>query len=438
MAQKEIVYFVGAGLSKSLERLGKLIPLMYDFVSVMADYAPDDPVILTTLAELENAGVFAWPAQEAHDLAKRVVGSDADRSRETVGRFRDAMKRRPAESIEDLLLRASSEGERQRSPDSDELRVSASVHAPDRFRYAVSRLFSVWIGWDVDWCPVERFLSHQFKSYPLETCKHTFISFNYDLLLDRAIQRIAHDAHHPNEPSWHSSTGYAFEVGWYLRDPEQLPCPSVSGGLVCRGFTERSEAHPLRLVVPSNVLILKPHGSLNWVIRHSEDHQSGEAGLMVDPNTPVFLPLTDAESLDYWRAEKQECANIYYKPQSNTNFAEAHCSIFLIPPTPPAKKTRPAFLTKVRDAETAAITRADEIFVIGWSMPPTDEDQICMIRSCVTDREKPLDALTVINRGEHPEYFKRIADKFGTPQSSLRVFNNGLSDYVERVVDGAR
>jgi hypothetical protein len=442
MAQKEIVYFVGAGLSKSLERLGKLIPLMYDFVSVMADYAPDDPVILTTLAELENAGVFAWPAQEAHDLAKRVVGSDADRSRETVGRFRDAMKRRPAESIEDLLLRASSEGERQRSPDSDELRVSASVHAPDRFRYAVSRLFSVWIGWDVDWCPVERFLSHQFKSYPLETCKHTFVSFNYDLLLDRAIQRIAHDAHHAGHPSWQPSTGYGFDISWYLESNEAGLPPSqasVSTGKISGGFTQYPEAKLLPSMPSVKISILKPHGSLNWVVCHDKGHKMGVSGLLVDPNTPVFLPLTDAEHLDYWRAQRAECQNIIYNPPRLGNrFGEAHASIFLVPPTPTAKKTKPVFLTRVHEAEAAAITNAEEIFIIGWSMPATDQDQTCTIRSCVAKREKPLDSITVINHGERSEYFERIAGTFRTPPSSLRVFNNGFSDYVEHVVDGAR
>jgi len=58
---KQIVYFVGAGLSKSLEKPGKRIPLMYDFVSVMAQYAPNDKVILQTLARLQYCGVFDWP-----------------------------------------------------------------------------------------------------------------------------------------------------------------------------------------------------------------------------------------------------------------------------------------------------------------------------------------------------------------------------------------
>jgi hypothetical protein len=129
LSGKRIVYFVGAGLPKALETPGKRIPLMYDFVSVMADYAPSDPVILTTLAQLENAGIFAWPSLEASDLAKRVVGANCDRSAATLGRFKDAMKRRPAESIEDLLLRASSEAERRPNSGEETLQISACANA---------------------------------------------------------------------------------------------------------------------------------------------------------------------------------------------------------------------------------------------------------------------------------------------------------------------
>jgi hypothetical protein len=430
---KRIVYFIGAGLSKALEKPGRPIPLMYDFVSVMADYAPHDPIILTTLAELENAGTFVWPSPYASHLAKRVVGANFDRSAASLDQFKDAMKRRPAESVEDLLLRASNEAERRPSSGEEALQISACAESLDRFRHAISSLFGRWIGWDAEWRPLEAFLSHQFASRPLGGCEHTFISFNYDLLLDRAIQSLTRDGRQPNDVRWHPSTGYGFDVCWYLEEPQTAPVPTVSRGVVTAGTAEWSEAHPLPLVQCVNVVVLKPHGSLNWIVRHNNMHKSGEAGLLVETNTPVLLPLTNARSsdLDYWRAEKQECANIHYKPPSNAKFAEAHCSIFIIPPTPPAKKTMPAFLTKVGDAEKAAIREADEIFVIGWSMPVTDQDQTCTIRCCVAEREKALESITVINRGEHPEYFERIADTFGVTRSRLLIFNDGFSDYVE-------
>jgi hypothetical protein len=89
----------------------------------------------------------------------------------------------------------------------------------------------------------------------------------------------------------------------------------------------------------------------------------------------------------------------------------------------------------VRDAEASALRNADEVFVIGWSMPVTDQDQICMIRSCVADRDEPLNSVTVINRVERPDHFERIAGTVGVPRSALRVFNSGFSHYVQ---DAAR
>jgi hypothetical protein len=433
VSRKQIVYFVGAGLSKSLEKPGKRIPLMYDFVQVMAEYAPEDKVILQTLARLQYADAFVWPCPEAADPAHSILFGRDDPTPDMLVRFTDAMKRRPSESVEDLLLRALQKAERPVGSESEALRTSFSANAPDQFRHAFSRLFGHWIGWDVDWSLLEAFLRYQLASNPLNLCQHTFISFNYDLLLDRAIQRASREGRRQSDDCWHPSTGYGFEISWQLRESETRPAPTVCGGVVTAGTTEHTKVYPLPQVQSGNVLVLKPHGSLNWIVLHNAMHQSGEAGLLVDPGTPVFVPLANAESsdVDYWRAEKQECANIFYKPPSNTKFAEVHGSIFLIPPTRPAKKTRPVFLTKVRDAEKAAIREADEIFIVGWSMPVTDQDQICAIRCCVAEREKALESITVINRGERPEYFERIADTFGVTRSALRVFNNGFSDYVE-------
>jgi len=332
-------------------------------------------------------------------------------------RFTDAMKRRPSESVEDLLLRALQKAERPVGSDREALQTSFCANAPDQFSCAINNLFGLNIAWDVNLRPLEAFLAHQFQSQPLATCTHTVVDFNYDLILDRTAQKVASHAA-PLECLWHPSTGYGFEIGWYVYSGE-------SGG-----SAEEAQAHPLALKPHGNLVILKPHGSLNWIACHDENHKG------FDPNKPLFLALKDLTDggVDYWHPRSQECLNIVYRgPAGSGQFCAAHGSIFLIPPTPPAKteKTSPTFLRKLREAEKAAIKEADEIFVIGWSMPVTDQDQICTIRHCVAEREKPLESLTVINRGERPEYFERVADTFGVTRSALRIFNDGFSDYVE-------
>ena len=68
---RNTVYFVGAGLAKSLELPQKPIPVMYDFVSVLADYLSDD-VILTFLARLEQMEPYPyeWESPQAKELSK--------------------------------------------------------------------------------------------------------------------------------------------------------------------------------------------------------------------------------------------------------------------------------------------------------------------------------------------------------------------------------
>jgi len=105
---RHIVYVVGAGLTKALETT-KRIPLMPDVVSVMANYICEDNgkldrVILTTLAELEIAGVFENTTDDWKKLAQRVELSDrdteADLSREEAEAFKKIMQERPEENIE--------------------------------------------------------------------------------------------------------------------------------------------------------------------------------------------------------------------------------------------------------------------------------------------------------------------------------------------------
>jgi hypothetical protein len=94
---RHVVYIVGAGLTKALQTSSR-IPLMNDFVSVMADYIYQDNreldrVILTTLAELENGGVFENTKEDWKSLARRVVVSDREREPDLTREEAEAFKR---------------------------------------------------------------------------------------------------------------------------------------------------------------------------------------------------------------------------------------------------------------------------------------------------------------------------------------------------------
>lgn len=202
---RNVVYFVGAGLSKSLKLPQNPIPLMDDFVSVLADYLPDE-TILFFLARLEQMKPcpYKWQSPEAKELSKRVLEDGPNRSPENLEAFKRAVKNRPFESIESLLERVQSSPDKQAVID---------------FGYAINRLFYI-IGWGVNWQPLETFISRQFLS---QDTFHTFVSFNYELLLDRAVERLC-------KGEWEPSTGYGFTVDYSISN--EFPLMPSGGGVL--------------------------------------------------------------------------------------------------------------------------------------------------------------------------------------------------------------
>jgi hypothetical protein len=136
---RHIVYIVGAGLTKSLESSAR-IPLMWDFVSVMADYIWNedgsyDKTVLTTLADLEDSDIFEHQNAEGKTLARTVlnlVNGRGELSIEDAKRFQMIMQERVPENIENLLNRALEKGE-------DEFGES---FIPQRFNFAINRMFA--------------------------------------------------------------------------------------------------------------------------------------------------------------------------------------------------------------------------------------------------------------------------------------------------------
>ena len=152
---------------------------MFDFVSTASEYLSDD-VVLTTLADLEDAEprAYAWESPVTRRLAQQLVGRSAQRTPDLRRQFARALRDRPSESIEDLLDRTGGDASNLSSQTADA-----------RFQYAISRLFAL-IGWNVNWNPLDSFLARQFR---IEASCHKFVSFNYDLVLDRAIERRTDD-----------------------------------------------------------------------------------------------------------------------------------------------------------------------------------------------------------------------------------------------------
>ena len=360
-SMRQILYFVGAGLSKALEQPGKRIPLMADFLATMADHLHNQ-VVQVGLAHFERQHALAWPLQpEIRRFIDKVTGRVAPTPSE-IEEVGTLLKRLPAENIEALL--------------------SESPGMKNRVSFLINAIFCE-VGWDVNWNSLDQFLIRKLAE---KDASHTLVSFNYDLLLDRRVQEVS-----PRLGlAWDPQDGYGFHA-LPARGSEDI-FDTDSGG------TARVECEG------SKLKILKPHGSLNWVAQFEGNYE------FVD-KSPRIIFENDG-TLVYW-------------PQFDVGLLQ---SIFLIPPME-AKASSLGFIHRILDLERGAVTRADEIYVLGWSMPETDTDQVCLIGDAIRRRRRPLEHLTIVNSGAQIAYFDRVASTFGLPPAAIRVFNAGFADF---------
>jgi hypothetical protein len=367
------LYFIGAGLTKSLE-LTRRVPLMMDFVPVLADYCLNSDVVLNALVQMEIGRVYETACDDCLSLAEQIGRDVPAADRAIRDRFAALVRSRPPESVEALL-------ERVESTKPDTVAAAYAHGLPALFRYAINDLFST-IGWDLNLDPLIRFLKRKFAEDASRT--HVFVSFNYDLALDRAIE-LASDR------DWQPQGGYGFEFPFYITD----------NSTACA-------AGPLPRSSP-RIQILKPHGSLNWLRRR--DH----AGSMV-------LPLSEKMELRYW-AIADPCHAINFPGQSGSpDFRSANVEILITPPSP----TKVPVIDSVRSAECDAIKSADEVFVIGYSMPTTDRDQWSLISGVVGKRE--VSKLTVVNYNAPAGYFEGLRSLF--QPLCFRKFNGGFAEFA--------
>ena len=344
------VYLVGAGLTKALQ-LARRVPLMMDFVRVLADYVGND-VVLNTLVKMELGEVYEIGCDECKQFASQIGKDVPTATQEQRDQFATLVRSRQPESIERLFERISSIAPQN---------IYASG-LETSFGFAINQVFAV-IGWELQLDLLEGFLRKRFED---DRRTHVFISFNYDLALDRAVESAARGL-------WQPRDGYGFEFPFYTTsDPA---CDSPKGSAIKRSSEQLPRGS-------ARFSILKPHGSLNWLGCAGIDDAPGD----VSGNRGMVLPLDADLNLRYWPSSKT------FNYIAGTD-GETHDFEILI--TPPSPNKRP-IMQQVLARERAAITEADEIFVIGYSLPSTDGDQWNLIREAVCARATAVSALADI------------------------------------------
>jgi hypothetical protein len=355
---------------------------MADFVSVMSHHI-DDQIIAQVLAEYEQSTAFEWPSTRASsDLAARVLAGDAS----ALPGFAQSLRNRPAENIEAMLEKA----------------ISRDRKTADHFKRAINRVF--WrVHSSLDLSLLSRFIAHQER---LDDATHRIISFNYDISLDVVLQESG---------VWHPATGYGFEIMSHVSTSqmEAMREQEAEGERPWLG-SRRFEQSP-----DSRWLLLKPHGSLNWIWEYA---RYGPFGLSVVLNDGgVVAYAGDTEIPGRWHAG----------PASGVPFQMA-----IAPPG--AKKLFDAGRGDTRgemlvERQHRAIREADEVIVIGWSLPKTDAYHEGLLRVCCherrLERRPALDRAVIVNCGAPIEYFERIRSVLGEPKD-LDTHNEGFANFL--------
>ena len=373
------LYLAGAGLSKAMQR-ARSVPLMMDFTRVLTEFVSND-VVLNTLVVMELGSVYENSCAECKKLADQ-IGTDVPKaSADERDRFAEIVRSRQPESIETLFDRIDT--------------MAANIYAsglPAYFRYAINQVF-VGIGWDLEMAVLERFLRARFKDHG----DHVFVSFNYDLVLDKCIEFAA-------EGMWQPRNGYGFEFPFCAI---VVPASEHPGDAAA----ERSSSElPLGA---DRFRLIKPHGSLNWLV------PQGKSGA-VEPEE-MLIPLTRDLKVRHW------------SPTQTFNYTQRpgewpkDMKILIAPPSP----RKPEVLRRATSDEFDALIAADEIFVLGYSFPKTDRDQIALVQRAVNERKAPVRRATVVNFNAPAEYFDEIEGLLKPRE--MRRFNAGFADFAVNV-----
>jgi hypothetical protein len=299
------------------------------------------------------------------------------------------IQERPPESIERLLA-AAEQAERGLDPMTAE-GFAAAIYSPVlRTQFAINRMFRR-IGWSLRTNALVRYLRR--RAEPAH--RQTFVSFNYDLALEHALEQATR---------WAPKNGYGLNLRWaVVQDPDEVPGPDLL---------------PLRRSGDAAISILKPHGSLNWLL--------ATRGRFRLP----FLAVTAEERVRYIGTR------VDHPYVSLPDRLPTPVAPFIVPPTS-HKNTDLPLLRQVRASELAAVESADEVFVLGWSLPETDADQENLIRCAVERRTSQFSRVVAVNFKANESYYSRVATIFGVPRSKVEPFNGGLQDFLSRETPGA-
>jgi len=181
----------------------------------------------------------------------------------------------------------------------------------------------------------------------------TVITFNYDLLAERALYEIA---------SKNGEDIFSFPGCYRLDDIEKIQ--HVNG---CQPFTDIEKEH-------DGVSVLKLHGSMNWQSKHTSGEPTPSA--LFSPNRAIHVMNSPEipRSLT-WKPNKRR---VYMKP-------------IIVPPVSGKRGMMHSALPKLWSIAAQSLQQADRVVVAGYSCPPLDlEARILLSENLRANKDKKL------------------------------------------------
>jgi len=230
--------------------------------------------------------------------------------------------------------------------------------------------------------PLERIVS-SIRSNNLEP---VFITTNYDLVIEQSLQRGEQGT------SRFHYAGFALPVGLYdegILDSASMPPP----------------------VPPKNSIpIIKLHGSVNWFALNSQD-QTHWTAYHVNTTQPTSVFSTFAKP----DADTQAFLRFLDGQREAANPSPA-----IVPPML-GKSSLSPIIAKQWDAAISNLARAREIWIVGYSFPPTDAFMVRLLTEGIKDNDQ-LERIVVVDIQSYDKWKDRLDNLFPPPMRKQKVW----------------
>ena len=434
MSIQKVVFILGAGASRSIS---SDIPVMADFFEKCLPYLEDPrahPAVWLAFAVLEQCRCFPGPHRHLENAAAYAIAMHGHllelKSKARVAKDSPEYKRTEQSWFEWVkLYRRLCEKEESRIHANLEVVFAEAERKLFESRktsdgldgqayiclvYAVQYLFSRLTQRFRDPKPhaqLAQLLSDWLNADFARSA--TFISFNYDVWLERALQ---------GAKIWHPYQGYQYEFERFTNLESAGRAGQTLETTTFRtiGVNDTLQTQPFTVNPPHKLRVLKPHGSLSWYV---DDEES--------PNCVVLLEDTQdslVTALDKWPLQ----GDFNYASQ---NTAPIYVP-FIVPPTQLKRRQHRAFW-QIDQRIFQVLSEADVVVSIGWSMPETDRDFQQTITHAMQycEGRRQLGRLIICNYNQNSEFYLHMESVF-RPAKKTEIVDDGFAtDSIKRVFD---